>query len=208
MEFDDEIAATGELSDIGLPLRRNVDRSFRRGLEIDWLWNVSRRFTLTHNSNLSHNRIREWTQFYDIYGPDGSFLGSEPRVHRDVRPLLTPEVIVNQGVAFEDGNWSLALLGRYVGESQLDNTDNPDFRTASYFQLDFRGALELRGWEAFGKPRVSLHVNNLLDRDDHFPSGYSYLFFNRVDGRDSIDGIPFYYPLAPRHFVVTLDFEF
>jgi iron complex outermembrane receptor protein len=208
MEFDDEIAATGELSDIGLPLRRNVDRSFRRGLEIDWLWNVSRRFTLTHNSTLSHNRIREWTQFYDIYGPDGSFLGSEPRVHRDVRPLLTPEVIVNQGVAFEDGNWSLALLGRYVGESQLDNTDNPDFRTPSYFQLDFRGALELRGWEAFGKPRISLHVNNLLDRDDIFPSGYSYLFFNRVDGRDSIDGIPFYYPLAPRHFVATLDFEF
>ncbi len=208
MEFHNEIAATGELSDIGLPLRRNVDRSFRRGLEIDWLWNVTRRITLTHNSNLSHNRIREWTQFYDVFGGDGSFLGSEPRVHRDVRPLLTPEMIINQGVAWEDGDLSLALLGRWVGESQLDNTDNPDFRTPSYFQLDFRGAFELSRWEAFGKPRISLHVNNVLDRDDIYPSGYSYLFFNRVDGRDTIGGIPFYYPLAPRNAVVTLDFDF
>ena len=35
MEFRHEIAATGELSDIGLPLRRNVNRSFRRGFELD-----------------------------------------------------------------------------------------------------------------------------------------------------------------------------
>ena len=38
MEFRDEIALTGELSDIGLPLRRNVDSSFRRGLELDLRW--------------------------------------------------------------------------------------------------------------------------------------------------------------------------
>ncbi|MEE8523713.1 MAG: TonB-dependent receptor [Thermoanaerobaculia bacterium] len=208
MEFRNEIAATGELSDIGLPLRRNVDKSFRRGLEIDWLWNVTQRLTLTHNSNLSHNRIREWEQFYDVYDAGGSFLGSEPRIHRDVRPLLTPEVIVNQGVAYEIADLSLALLGRWVGESQLDNTDNPDFRAPSYFQLDFRGALELRLWEAAGKPRISLFVNNVLDRGDIYPSGYSYLFFNRVDGHDTLAGIPFYYPLAPRNFVVTLDFEF
>src|SRR6202022_3779699 len=32
MNFHNEIAATGELSDIGLALRRNVDRSYRRGI--------------------------------------------------------------------------------------------------------------------------------------------------------------------------------
>jgi len=33
MEFRDEIALTGELSEIGLPLRRNVEQSSRRGIE-------------------------------------------------------------------------------------------------------------------------------------------------------------------------------
>ena len=34
MEFSNEIALTGELSEIGLPLRRNVDDSYRRGVEL------------------------------------------------------------------------------------------------------------------------------------------------------------------------------
>ena len=38
MEFRDEIALTGELSEIGLPLRRNVEKSSRRGIEWDVTW--------------------------------------------------------------------------------------------------------------------------------------------------------------------------
>jgi iron complex outermembrane receptor protein len=38
MEFRQEIAQTGELSEIGLPLRRNVDSSYRRGVEVDVTW--------------------------------------------------------------------------------------------------------------------------------------------------------------------------
>ena len=43
MEFRNEIALTGELSDIGLPLRRNVDRSHRRGVELEVGYEPSRR---------------------------------------------------------------------------------------------------------------------------------------------------------------------
>src|SRR5436305_13628587 len=38
MEFHNEIASTGEYSDIGLLLRRNVDRSYRRVLALDAAW--------------------------------------------------------------------------------------------------------------------------------------------------------------------------
>ncbi len=41
MEFRHEIASTGELSDIGLLLRRNVDRSYRRGIELDGSWQAA-----------------------------------------------------------------------------------------------------------------------------------------------------------------------
>src|SRR5207237_4117712 len=76
MEFRHEIAATGELSDIGLPLRRNVDRSYRRGVELDGMWQVAPNLRLRNSTNFSRNRIHEWLQF------------------RDVNPLLTPGVIV------------------------------------------------------------------------------------------------------------------
>ena len=42
MEFTNEIALTGELSEIGLPLRTNVDDSYRRGVEIDLKWSATR----------------------------------------------------------------------------------------------------------------------------------------------------------------------
>jgi hypothetical protein len=42
MEFHDEIAQTGELSETFLPLRRNVARSHRRGLELDLRWEAMR----------------------------------------------------------------------------------------------------------------------------------------------------------------------
>ncbi|HEX2060344.1 MAG TPA: TonB-dependent receptor, partial [Thermoanaerobaculia bacterium] len=41
MEFRNEIAATGEQSEIGLTLRKNVDRSFRRGIELDATWQAA-----------------------------------------------------------------------------------------------------------------------------------------------------------------------
>lgn len=208
MQFRNEIAATGELSEIGLPLRRNVDRSYRRGLEFDLRWTPGRRWMITHSSNFSRNRIREWTQFYDVFDPAGNFLGSEARLHRDVDPLLTPEVILNAAVEHRRGEGSVALLGRYVGDSQLDNTDRADLRAPSYFQLDLRGKVELSRLRAVGSPTISLHLNNVLDKEDLYPSGFSYLFFTRdALGRETDGGIPFYYPLARRNVIVTLDFK-
>jgi iron complex outermembrane receptor protein len=58
MEFRNEIALTGELSEIGLPLRRNVDRSHRRGLELDATWQAVPKLRLTAAANVSFNRIR------------------------------------------------------------------------------------------------------------------------------------------------------
>ena len=46
MEFENEIALTGELSEIGLPVRRNAGRSHRRGVELDLAYVPSPRWRL------------------------------------------------------------------------------------------------------------------------------------------------------------------
>src|SRR5665647_467563 len=76
MEFRHEIAQTGELSEIGLPLRRNVDRSFRRGLEVDLTWRPWSPLRLRHSATYSYNRIRSWTQVYDVYDEAGNWSDS------------------------------------------------------------------------------------------------------------------------------------
>ena len=209
MEFQDEIALTGELSEVGLPLRRNVDSSYRRGVELELKWMPMPNWSVLHSLNVSRNRIREWTQFYDVYDQQGNWVGSEPVTYDDVRPLLTPELMLNLGVEWTDRDTSIGLMGRYVAESQLDNTGLSQFQTPSFTNLDLRASQSLSRWVQDLDARVTLFVNNLLDNPDQLPSGYSYQFLTRDGaGKDSFDGIPFYYPLATRNLVVSLQVGF
>ena len=209
MEFRNEIALTGELSEIGLPLRMNVDRSYRRGVEFDLAWQALPQVLLTTNGNLSHNRIRNWTQFYDVYDESGNYVSSQSVLHTNVNPLLTPHFILNQGVEWIPNKIvRFELDGRYVSRSYLDNTNNDDFRTPSYFNADANVQVSLERWWSAGSPRIRLQVNNIFDNDHIWPSGYSYLFFIRDgQGTDTLQGIPYFYPLATRSAFIALDFQ-
>ena len=210
MEFRNEIALTGELSEIGLPLRRNVDRSHRRGLELNATCQAAPRLRLWAAANLSTNRIGEWVQFYDVYDADGSFVDSVSRSHPDVPPLLTPEAVANFGFDWSPRTWlGLSAAGRYVAESHLDNTGSENFVTPSFFGLDATLRLSLDGLVHRGSPVLRLSVTNLLDNDRMFPSGYSYQYLVRgPDGAESLAGTSYYYPLATRSVVATLDLRF
>jgi iron complex outermembrane receptor protein len=210
MEFRDEIALSGELSEIGLPVRRNVPRSYRRGLELELDWAPDPQWRILGSANFSRNRIDEWTQFYDVYAPDGTWTDSVAVVHSDVPHLLTPGVLLN-GVV----DWmprpeiGLGLGARWVAESQLDNTGNPDFTTPSWFNLDATFTVSLGRWVKRGEPKLRVQATNLLNSERIWPSGYSYLFFNQMPGgQQSLEGISYYYPLATRSVYVTLDVAF
>jgi len=188
MEFRNEIAATGELSGIGLALRRNVDRSYRRGLELDATWRATPALRLRTSANLSRNRIREWTQFVE----------GQALVFRNVEPLLTPSLIVNQAVDYTpNARFTIGAVGRWIGRSYLDNTNG--LEAPAYFAADTNASYALTSWA-----RVSLQVNNALDNDHIRPSGYSYLYF--VD--EKLTGDAYYYPQATRNAVVLLDVKF
>ena len=202
MEFRDEIAATGELTETGMVLRRNVDRSFRRGVELEAEWQASNAIRLATSANVSRNQIAEWTQFYDVYDESGTWIGSEPRTFHDVEPLLTPQVNISQAIDYSPSSrWSAGVVARYVGRSYLDNTN--DLEVPSYVTADGSIALMLTP-----ELRLTLRGNNLFDNDRIYGSGYSYPFINRsVTGNDEVTGIPYYFPQATRNFVVLLDYR-
>lgn len=199
MEFRHEIASTGELSEIGLLLRKNVDRSYRRGIEIEAAWQLSPLLRLRGNANLSSNRISSWTQFFDVYDDAGNYVTSEPLQFRNVNPVLTPRVIVNQSIDYVPiPRLTLGATGRYTGKAYLDNTNDEHLTTPSFFTLDADAAYDLgRG------ARVRLHVGNLLDNQRVFPNGYSYNFI----AGGVVSGTAYYYPQATRNAVLTLEWR-
>jgi iron complex outermembrane receptor protein len=210
MEFRNEIALTGELSDIGLPLRRNVPRSHRRGVELDVDWRPLAAVRLTTTLGLSHDRIAEWTQFIDVYDADGAWIGSAPRTVRDVRPLLTPAVVLNQRIDVTPVSaLTVSAAGRWVDHTWLDNTDTGGLQTPSWFGLDLSASLSLARWIPAGQPRLRVQIDNALNNRDIYPSGYSYQYLVRGPGTgDAAIGIPYFYPQATRGVFVGLAVQF
>ena len=200
MEFRNEIASTGELSPIGALLRRNVDRSYRRGLELEYSWQAAPRIRLRGNANASRNRIHTWTQFYDVYDAAGNITGSEPITFHDVNPVLTPSLIVNQTIEFAPSSkTTLGITARHVGRSYLDNTNNGSFVAPAFTTLEANGAFAISH-----DLSIRVQVNNLLNNKRVFPSGYSYLF---LTPQRTIEGVSYYYPQATRNASVMVDFR-
>ena len=209
MEFENEIALSGELSEIGLPVRRNAGSSHRRGVELDFGYAATPHWRIGANAAFSSNRIDAWSQYYDVYDADGAWISSETIVHHDVEPLLTPEAILNGTLEWKpSGELSLLAAGRYVSTAQLDNTGAVDFRTPHYFDLDLQASLSLRKLVRRGEPRIRVQATNLLDNRRIWPSGYSYLYFTRDGAEDTLSGTSYYYPQATRSVYVTLDLRF
>ena len=207
MEFRNEIALTGELSDIGMPLRRNVGRSHRRGVEFDAGWRAARWLRLATTASLSHDRIARWTQFYDVYDVDGNWSGSAARQFTNVRPLLSPGATFNQRVELTPKPWlEASVSGRWIASAWLDNTNTGDLTTPRWFGLDASAAVSLSRWIARGTPRLRIQLDNALNNRRIYPSGYSYQYL--VDpgtGAPPPAGVPYYYPQATRSIFVGLD---
>ena len=206
MEFRNEIAQTGELSQIGLPLRRNVDRSYRRGLELAAAFLPSPGWRIALTTSLNRSRIRSWTQFEDVYDASGAYLGTEPRDFADAPPLLTPALLGNLSAERRQGALQVLASGRYVGRAHLDNTGNAATRTPGFFDADATVRLSLKRLLRQGDPRLRVGVSNLFDHRGRWPSGYSYLFVNRdPPARDVPGSVNYFYPLAGRTVFVGLD---
>jgi iron complex outermembrane receptor protein len=152
---------------------------------------------MSGSANLSRNRIRQWTQFYDVYDAGGNVVGRRPIPYVNVQPLLTPNILVSQTVDyFPSSRVNLGATGRYVGKAQLDNTNNHSLITPSFFTGDASADFRVSR-----SARLLVQVNNIFNRKHVFPSGYSYSF---ITPAGAVDGISYFYPQATRNALVSL----
>jgi len=174
MEFRNEIAAIGALSLTGSPLRKNVPRSYRRGVELEGAYRFHELGTLTANLAAMRSRIAEYAD------------GASGKLYHDVEPVMSPPVIGN--VRWDvplTGPWSVAVGGRYVSRAHLANDGNPALVTPAYSLVD----VALRWTRGDGEVRVDL--NNALD-GNAYAGGYT-------DGTSR-----YFYPIASRNVLLTL----
>ncbi len=186
MDFKDEIAPTGEFITEGfVQLRQNIADSYRAGLEAAWSWAPLNKLKFQGQTTYMKSKVK-------TFAPGGS-----SDIYNDVEHILTPDWLINARGDYQLGkHLTVGLSGRYVSESFLELTNQPDLIMPDFVVANAQVTINWRSHQ------LDLRFNNLFD-ELYFTNGAPV----DVDFDGQIDG-PGYLVQAPRHFFATLRINF
>jgi iron complex outermembrane receptor protein len=200
MRYRDQLVLTGDLNDVGAPVRANIGDSYRMGLEIDVDMPVGRAFRWQPNLALSSNRNVDF-----FFRRDGELteLGN-------TRIAYSPEVVVGSRLVYSPfENLQLALLTKYVGEQYMSNIEAEKSKLDAYSQTDFNLQYHLKPFEWVSDIALTLLVNNIFDAK-FSSNGYFYTFdddFSMPGSVVTVEGVG-YYPQAGINFLAGITLRF
>ena len=120
MDYKDQFVLTGEIDKIGEAVTRNLDKSFRLGVEAEAAWKPVDWFRWDANATWSRNRVKGIT----VQLTDGSVadLGDQPLA-------FSPDWIVNNIFSFNYRGFSASVQSQYVSKQYLTNTGFESYKT-------------------------------------------------------------------------------
>ncbi|MEC8396970.1 MAG: TonB-dependent receptor, partial [Bacteroidota bacterium] len=200
MDYTNQLALTGALDDVGTPIRENVGKSSRLGIELEGTFALGNRWTWQPNVSFSRNRNQD---FYFQRNGVLTALG-------DTHLSFSPAVVAGNIIAFQpSSNWKIALLTKYVGEQYMGNIDSETSKLEAYSMSDLNINYRILPKSLFKEINISMLLNNPLGTK-YVSNGYFYTF----DDDYSIPGIittiegAGYYPQAQFNFLAGISLRF
>ena len=182
MAYKNQLILTGNLDDVGNPIRSNSEKSYRLGLEVDATVTLTKRFTVSPNLSLSENKNID-------LNVNGESVGT-----KDI--AYSPSIVAGNIVTYKPmEKLQISWLFKFVGEQYLNNVELPDAKLPDYAIHDLNVAYEIKPKSVFKSIVFNGLVNNLLDKQ-YISNGYMY------------DVYPYYYPQAGINFLVGLTLNF
>jgi iron complex outermembrane receptor protein len=187
MKYKDQLVLTGELDDVGSPIRKNSGDSYRFGLEVDAKiqfaekWSISPNFTLSSNKNVDF-----------VSDASGSLenLGN-------TNIAYSPDFIAGNILTFAPvTSLRISWLSKFVSDQYLNNIDDTSGKLKDYFVNDLNAAYEIKMKSVFKSIVLNVLVNNILNVD--------YV----SNGADYGGGYVYYYPQAGANFLGGLALKF
>lgn len=160
MFYRDQLVQTGELSDTGELLSRNVPDSYRRGVELTLSANATKWFSLGGNLTLSQNHIKNYVDYIDGV----AFERGRTTI------AYSPSVIAGTFFDFHTHGFAARLSTRYVSKQYLTNGEYEDLTLPRYCvsDLDISYTLCTKRIE---KVRFGVKIGNLFNAK-YCASGY------------------------------------
>lgn len=200
MRYKDQLVLTGEIDEVGAPIRENVGDSYRLGLELEanlalsdqWLWQPN--ITLSENKNLDFRFQR-----------DGALqnLGN-------TNIAYSPNLVAGSNLVFVPSTqFQVGVLSKYVGEQYLGNIDADLSKLPAYFINDLNVTYSIGPLKWVKNIDFSLLVNNIFNAQFE-SNGYFYTYddtWSAPNQVTTIEGVG-YYPQAGRNFLLGTTIRF
>ena len=200
MAYKDQLVLTGELNDVGAPLRENVGDSYRLGLEIDANIALGEKFALKPNVTLSTNKNKDF-----VFQRDGVLqnLG-------DTEIAFSPSVVAGGAFVYmPQENVQLAIFGKHVGEQYMGNIDANSSKLDAYTQFDFNVKYQINT-NSFVKSIVLSGLVNNIFNTLYESNGYFFTYddtWSAPGVTTTIEGAG-YYPQAGTNFLIGATVNF
>ncbi len=182
MAYKDQLILTGNIDNVGSPIRSNSDKSFRLGLEVDATIALSEKLFIRPNFTLSSNKNNDLAVAGQNYGT--------------TTIAYSPSIIAGNIFVYKPiESLQILLLQKFVGEQYMNNIELPAAKLPDYFVNDLNVSYEFKPKSVFKSILITGLLNNFLDKK-YISNGYMY------------GDTPYYYPQAGINFLAGLTLKF
>ena len=214
MNYDNQLIKTGEINDVGYFTSKNVESSFRRGIEIEGSYEISKKINISGNLTISENKVDSFTQFIDNWDT----WGQEQILHENTDLAFSPKLTWAAQMNYKFNNrTSLLFNSKYVGEQFIDNTSSEDRKIDDYLICNLQIDYVFNSF-IFKNAKLSFLVNNLFNVE-YVSNAWIYRYItNSFDpretddyttlGSDGIYNMAGYFPQAKRNYLLGLSIDF
>ncbi|MCF6347569.1 MAG: TonB-dependent receptor [Flavobacteriaceae bacterium] len=200
MKYQDQLILTGEIDDVGSPIRENSGKSYRLGIEVDAAIQLSNKFSLRPNITLSSNKNIDF-----ISSIDGVFVNLG-----NTNISFSPTIVAANQLQFNPTTQlQISLLSKYVGEQYLGNVDSDFSKLEAYFVNDISVNYEIKTKSIFKSIIITGLINNIFNKK-YISNGYYFTYddtFTNPGTITTIEGAG-YYPQATTNFLVGVSLKF
>jgi iron complex outermembrane receptor protein len=209
MQYKNQLVLTGELNDVGSPIRRNVDMSRRTGVELSLVWNPFEKLELSGNVAYSVNKISEFDETAPVFDPTFNYVRDTVLTYKDTDIILSPSwVAFGEITGRPFRGFEISFNGKFVSEQFLDNKSDDNRKLDSFLvnnlTLNYASELNL---SFLRKIKVTFLVNNIFDVK-YEPNGYSYFILFDDGNAVTQDNYNFYYPQAGINYQAGVSLSF
>jgi len=179
MNYKNQLILTGQLDDVGNPIRANTDKSYRLGAEFEFGVQITKMLSYQGNLTYSENTIK----------------GQQGETKKQI--AFSPALISSSILRFQPTKRVIvSWLQKYVGAQYLNNAETAEAKLGSYATHDLNFSIEFAPKKVFKSILFTGLVNNIFNK--------KYV----SNGADYGGGAIYYYPQAGISFLTGLTLIF